>query len=63
MSDEPRGANVEQNTPTTRTWEDGFRGEYPNLRDDQWVIDLYRKNGMEPPWLQTWKDGEVVEGN
>lgn len=45
--------------PTTRTNADGYRGDYPSY-DDDWVIQLYRDNGMEPPWLLEWEDGHPV---
>lgn len=33
---------------------------YPSLnRPDAWAA-IYRRNGVEPPWLQNWKDGKVV---
>lgn len=45
--------------PTTRHTEDGFDGRYPNPSAD-WAEDLYRRNGMEPPWTLNWNDGVVV---
>lgn len=33
---------------------------YPNLNRPDFWADVYRKNGVEPGWLQNWKDGEVV---
>ncbi|MDN4616390.1 hypothetical protein P5G50_18235 [Leifsonia sp. F6_8S_P_1B] len=42
----------------TRTNADGFRGDYP--KEDDWVVELYRANGMEPPWLLEWRDGKPI---
>jgi hypothetical protein len=45
--------------PTTRSNADGFKGEYPKP-DNDWAAELYRQNGMEPPWLLEYEDGKVV---
>jgi hypothetical protein len=41
------------------TMEHGRIG-YPNLNRPDFWPDVYPKNGVEPPWLQNWKDGKVV---
>jgi hypothetical protein len=33
---------------------------YPNLNKPDFWAGIYRKDGVEPPWLQNWKDGKVV---
>ncbi|MFF1875495.1 hypothetical protein [Kitasatospora herbaricolor] len=45
--------------PTTRSSGDGFKGDYPKPNDD-WAAELYRANGMEPPWLLEYENGKVV---
>lgn len=39
--------------------DDGRLG-YPPPTDDRVFERPYREAGMEPPWLQNWKDGVVV---